>query len=498
MQQLFYITLDPEKALGIEDLLVSYHILYSEPSQLARAIAANGIDIKNFPKPSTVKINSTSKMLENPELIKYIHERAVGKPDILVFKNDEAIEHVCVKNDFNLINSSYLLNKKLENKVEFTKFVDGTNIFSQPDYEIFEKLSDLDYKTLEVKFGYEFIIQFIFGHSGNTTFFIDSEAKLKELQTKYPLRKGKVSKKIEGPSYTVNACITKVGIVIGGISEQITGIPELTSSLGGTVGNDFSCRHLTEELRKEIIEKTMQFGELLQKEGHRGIFGLDFVLDLVNREIYLIEANIRQVASASYASYLQRIHQITPIMLWHVLELLDFDFSSKFISVSEEDEEWINEAMHEFIDAKDKVAANIKINQPINASQVLFRNIQDYPVQVLDQFPSGVYRIRGRMPQESSDLEENKEYAAVYKLREDGWSTLCFEERGYNVTQIKGESGFIINTVSEKTLVEPIGEIGRIQFFESAFSSKDDKYINGWLMDTIKAVYENMRVIKIQ
>lgn len=496
MQQIFYITLDPEKALGIEDLIPSYHILYSEGSQLAIPIGDNGIDIKNFPKQSEAKINSTAKMLEDPNVIKYIKEQAHETPDILVFKNDEQIENVIATNGFHLLNSSSKLNKQLENKIEFAQFVDTAGVFKQPKYLIFEKLSDLNYQELSNTFGIEFVIQFMFGHSGNSTFFIENPDQLESLKKQYPLRKGKVSAKIEGPTYTVNACVTKLGIVIGGISEQITGIPELTSSKGGTVGNDYSQRHLDDNVRKDIVTKTMQFGELLQKAGHRGIFGLDFIIEQNTNELYLIEANIRQVASASYTSYLQRLNKKVPIMLWHVLELLDFDYLSKFDSLSEEDEEWINQGIAEFRDSQDKVSTNISNNPPMHASQVFFRNIHEYPVQILDQFPSGIYRMRGRMPDQSAELENKEKYLAVYRLREDGWSTLCLEQRGYNIIQAKEFEGFIINTVPEKTPVDVLGEIGRIQVLESAFGSKDDKFISGWMIDVVKCVYENTRVIK--
>lgn len=498
MQQIFYVTLDPERALGIEDLVPSYHILYSEGSQMAIPISNAGVDIKNFPKPLDVKMNSTSKMLENPEVINYIKEHAHEKPDILVFKNDEQIEKACEKNGFNLLNPSYKLGQDLENKLNFSKFVEEIGVFDQPEYEIFEKLSDLNYQNLSSKYGYEFVVQFIFGHTGSGTFFITNESELEQLKLKYPQRKGKVAKKISGPTYTINACITKLGIVIGGLSEQITGDELLTSSKGGTIGNDFSQRHLNDMLRNEIIEKTIKFGEALSRKGHRGIFGLDFIIEEKTEKVFIIEANIRQVASSTFASYLQRMNKQVPIMLWHVLELLDFNYEERFKCLNEEDEEWINSEISKFRLSNDKLSLNVHLNQPIFASQIFFRNTKEYPVQVLDQFPAGVYRMRGRMPEESSLLEnEEEKYLAVYRLREDGWSTLCLEMRGYNIAEAAQKEGFVIHCVPEKGSVDIHGEIGRIQLLQSAFSSKEDKNINGWIIDVVKCVYENIRTIKI-
>ncbi len=496
MHQIFYISLDPERAIGIEDLIPSYHILYSEGSQLAIPIANSGVNIKNFPKKHDEKINSTAKMLENPELKNYIQKHTHENPDILVFKNDETIENICKINNFHVINPSYKLGKELENKVNFTKFLDDIGVFEQPEYQLFEKFSELEYDNVTKKFGIEFIVQFIIGHTGSGTFFISSREQLDQLKSQYPLRKGKVSKKIDGFTYTANACITSVGVVIGGISEQITGIPDLTSSPGGTVGNDFSQRHLNDLLRTEIVTKTMEFAEILRAKGHKGIFGLDFIIEKNTNKIYLIEANIRQVSSSTFVSYIQRMNQIVPIMLWHALELVGFDFTHNFDSLSDVDEEWINNHITEFRLSNDKIGLNVKYNQPLNASQVLFRNTKPYPVQILDQFPSGIYRIRGRSPEDSSLLENDEKYISVYRLREDGWSTLCLEARGYNIMEAKTYEGFIVNTDPEKSIVETHGEIGRIQVLQSAFNTPEDKYVNGWMMDVINCVYENTRIIK--
>lgn len=498
MHQIFYVTMDPERALGVEDLLPSFHILYSEDSQLMNSISNHGIDITRFEKPEGAKVFNTSKLLEDKRVQDYISQNTHGTPDIVVFKNDEQTQEVAQKLGYNLLNPSRDLTKRLEgNKVEFSKFISKVNIFDYPEFEEFISLQTLDYSSIAQKFGSSFVIQFSFGMSGSGTFFINNEADLRDLQKKFPLRRGKVTRKIEGPTYTVNACITKLGVIIGGISEQITGIPSLTSSLGGTVGNDYSQRHISDEMRRDLVSKSMQFGEILRNEGHFGIFGLDFVLDLDKKKFYLIEANIRQVLSCGFTSYLQRDLKRMPIMLWHFLELLGHDYSQPFLSIDESSEAWINEEINKFKTSKFQLEYNIVNNSPINASQVFFRNIFDQNIKILEQFPAGIYRMRGRMPQESAAIEEESQnYPIVFKIKEDGWSTLCHIKRGYNILEAKLEDGFLINAAPEGAIIPPLGEIGRIQVLESAFSSKEGNTLNGWIMDTIRAVYENMRFEK--
>jgi hypothetical protein len=495
MHQIFYLTLDPEKALGIEDLIPSYHILHSEPSQLAESISYNGVDIANFPRPVDAQIYSTSKIFEDERVQKYIKEQSHGTPQVLVFKNDKHIEAIAKKLNYSLLNPSAELAKKIENKVYFSKFVESIGKFKIPEYKEFSKLSDLIYTELSNVFGSEFVIQFSYGHAGSSTFFIDSNTALDDLIDKYPLRQGKVVRKIYGVPYTVNACITEYGVVVGGISEQITGIERLTASAGGTVGNDFSQRHLDDFLRSELVTMAMEFGEILRKEGHKGIFGLDVMLDRKANSFYLIEANIRQVISCPFASYIQRDAKIVPIMLWHVLDLLGHDYTNEFLSMDEASHEWINEGLTKFKVTNDKLGYNIANNQPIQASQVFFRNINNKSVKMVDQFPAGIYRIRGRLPEESALIEDEKNYSAVYRMREDGWSTLCLIKNGYNVLQAKEEHGFLIQAMPEGAVIDELGEVGRIQFWESAFSSPEATNINGWISDVVDTVYENIRMV---
>lgn len=498
MLQLYYLTTNVDRALGVENLIPSYHIIHVQNSQLTIPISNAGVNIKSFPMTDSKGLVSSSKLLEDKSVLKYIEETTHNNPKILLFKNDSKITRLCDELGFTLLNPLSQNNKKFENKLSFSEYLDSQNYSNHPTYRKFDKLSDLNYTNVAKVFGPEFIVQFIFGHSGNNTFFIKSHIELEKLQKRYPSRQGKITQKIEGPTYTINACITSLGIVIGGISQQITGDPLYTSSPGGSIGNDFSQRHLTDYLRSELIEQTMALGNILQQHGHKGIFGLDFVLDVNKNKFYLIEANLRQVASCNFFSYLQQIKNQVPILLWHVLELINYDYEKRLDLIDEELEEMVHNGISKFRLSNDKMSLNLELNQPQYASEVIFRNTRDHRVKILDQFPAGIFRIRGRRPDESAMLEgEDEEYLDVYRLREDGWNTLCLKSRGYNIIDAKREDGFFVNFAPESSVIDPHGEMGRIQLLSSAFSSKNDTSLQGWINDTVNTIYENTRIIDL-
>lgn len=499
MHQIYYLCVDPEKALGVEDLIPSYHIIYSETSQLAHSITNKGASLLNPNIKKSSKSLSTADLFESEIVRNYVKSTSHGIPDILVFKNDKQITERAKNLGWNLLNPSFEVNKKFENKINFSKFLDEIELFSKPKYIVIDELSKASYEQLVKLYGTTFVLQFMLGHSGNSTYFIESREQFDELKTKYPKRKAKAVQKIEGIPYTVNACIVRGGVIVGGLTEQITGIEEFTSSKGSTVGNDFTQRHLDDFLRSEIISKTIEFGEILRKEGHKGIFGLDFIVNYQEKNIYLIEANIRQTASVPYTSYLQRMQLQMPIMLWHILELLDFDYTNRFDCMDDSFEEIINNEITSFRLANDKLDYNLDRNKPYKASQIFLRNNKSYDESVLEQFPSGIYRIRGRNPQEASLLEsEAEDYPAVYRLREDGWSTLCLINRGYNIIEARDEDGFLILSAAEKNIIQPFGEIARIQVLESAFGGNEDTKPSGWIYDVMNSIQENSRLIKFE
>ncbi len=496
MKQIFYITSDPERACGIEDLLPSFHIIYSDNSQIAFSIANEGVNIKNFITPYS---NSTEKLLALSDVKDYIKFLDNTESNVIVFKNSSEIESSAQSFNYNLLNVPYKLQKEIENKINIVNLFSNTKGILFPKYLIYDRLEDSDYNIVVSQLGTNIVIQFMFGHTGNSTFFVDNKDEFDLIKAKYPKRTVKISQRIIGPSYTTNAVVTPYGVVVGGISEQITGVAGFTASRGGTVGNDFSCRHLDDKTKKELIYQTMIIGEKIRDLGFFGGFGVDFVIDQGTNEIFTIEINARQTASMSYTSYLQRRYKIVPILMWHILVLLKHNFEDDIVLMKPEEQEWINDGICQFIRTNDKLEYNFHNNPNINASQIIFRNLYNYDQQVIEQFPSGLYRIRGRTPNESAMLEvDEEEYPAVFKLNENGWTNLCFVKRSHSILDIHNDEDFLIYFSGEKSVISPFGEIGRIQMLAPAFENKESTYLKGFIYDVVNCIKENSRLVRYE
>lgn len=207
--------------------------------------------------------------------------------NVIVFKNNAAIERYCKENNIALLNPPAELSEKIENKITqaelFKEFL--------PNYHV-TKVKDIQLPT-------PFVLQWAHAHSGEGTLYIEDTT---EIKNKFPERECRITKYIEGKTFTVNIVVGNT-IEVGNISEQITGLAPYTDNRFATVGNDWSAI----SPKKEITEMALRIGAKMKELGWKGLFGIDV---LQGDRLYLIEINARQPASATYESTLQKTNTI--------------------------------------------------------------------------------------------------------------------------------------------------------------------------------------------
>lgn len=217
---------------------------------------------------------------------------------ILVFKNSKQIEELATKKGFKLLNPSAALAETIENKVTQVSWL-GDLAKLLPPHKV-GLVKNISRDTTG-------ILQWAHSHTGGGTTHLEKELDLTSLQEKFPEREARVSKYIKGPMFTANVVVAKDKILVGNISYQITGIPPFTDNPFSTIGNDWSVPStiLTESHLQEFDRMAIAIGEKLQKEGWKGLFGVDIIYDEEGDKLFLIEINARQSASTTYESQLQ-------------------------------------------------------------------------------------------------------------------------------------------------------------------------------------------------
>jgi len=445
-KSIVYITRDVERAVGLlgehtpsrsaghpsggGDLLVVTNV-----SPLAEAMAQKyGKQVITVPRSrDRSRPVPTVDLLQNDFVQEKIQELSQDKkPHILVFKTSPQIESECERLGWKLLNPPYEAGTVLEEKIiqwRWLQTIVGAycNTPLRAEWQLPQtwtgQLKIRSYKELLSDLGSQPIVQFNRGHTGLGTFRFESEKQWEELQKKFPKREVKVSRWYEGEAYTVNAIVVRnnelgmrnqVGangrspVRIGSISKQLTGIPGCTDNPYATVGNDWSeGAKLPDEMKNKICSCARTIGSTLGERGYRGMFGIDVIATSEGR-VVLIEINPRQPASATMESQLQKERGEGSMMEWHVRALL----------------------------GNEELGITNNVPKSVNGFQLFFRNVENHPVRLKDEFTPG-----------------------RYKISEQG---IEFVEKAISVVEIQKGEVFAFS-VSKNETVKPGGELLRIQ-----------------------------------
>ncbi len=287
------------------------------------------------------------------------------------------------------------------------------------------------------------VIQYNRGHTGNNTIFIENDKDYAKERKKYRNRLARIAEFVEGDVYTLNACITRFGMVYGGISYQITGFKDLTSRKGGTIGNDWKYpKKISPKNQKKIQEILKKVEKEMLSAGYRGMLGVDFIITPKQR-IYLIEINARQPASTPMHTKLMLNEEFIPLQAFHFAEFL-FKEDIGFIR-------FLNRYFHKgladtnisrYIEEQNKLATI-----PIDASQIFIRNTKKKKQEIIENIDQGIYMLHGNR---------------FIKTGE-----------GYNIQDIiPGE--YLVLATKIGQLVSPDHEVTRIQTLDGVINKSGD------------------------
>ncbi len=235
-----------------------------------------------------------------------------------------------------------------------------------------------DYRDLQktcekAGLGNDLVLQSAFGDSGHTTFFIKSEADFRRHEHEI-IGQGeiKIMKRIDCRGSAIEACATKKGTIVGPLMTELVGFKELTPYRGGWCGNEILSTAFPPKIRQKARELTFKFGEQLRKEGYRGYFELDFLIDKKTNDIWLGELNPRITGASSMTNHAAFAHADAPLFLFHLLEFSRKKFD---LDVEELNARW---ADHNMIDSW---------------SQMVIKHTEDSVDIATDVPETGIYRM---------------------------------------------------------------------------------------------------------
>jgi len=275
-------------------------------------------------------------LLEHKEVIDYIeHRGSGGKAVFLMF--DHETERLCKELGLDIWFPSAELRQRMDDKIETVRIGNSAGVPSVPNVlakvESYEQL-----REISKELGQHLVLQSAFGDSGKTTYFISDEDDWNKCSGEVSNEpETKIMKRVNCRGAAIEACTTKCGTIVGPLMTELVGFKELTPYKGGWCGNEIFADAFTQEIRDEARNYTFAFGEALRKEGYRGYFELDFLIDLDTDELYLGELNPRVTGASSMTNHAAFAHADAPLFLFHLLEFCGVDFD---IDIEELNERW--------------------------------------------------------------------------------------------------------------------------------------------------------------
>jgi biotin carboxylase len=275
-------------------------------------------------------------LLGHKEVGDWVKGRGPGKAVFLMF--DEETEQLAAELGLEVAFPSAALRTRLDSKIETTRIANEAGVPSVPNvlgrartYAELTALAD------GAGLGRDLVVQTPYGDSGQTTFFVRSEADWHEHADALAAEELKVMKRINPREAAIEGVITRHGTLVGPLMTELAGFPELTPYGGGWCGNDVFSTVLSEAHRRQARAHARAMGERLREEGYRGYFELDFLADADSGELYLGELNPRVTGASSMTNVTAVAYGDMPLFLFHLLEFMDVDYE---IDVEELNASW--------------------------------------------------------------------------------------------------------------------------------------------------------------
>ena len=362
-------------------------------------------------------------LLSHKDVIDTIQRRG-GKPVVTFLIFDEKTEEICKEIGIDIWFPKAKLRARCDNKMETVRIGNKAKVASVPNTLGPAKTwGELVASAQKAGIGTDLVVQTAFGDSGHTTFFISNEDEYnrhaKEIQAEDEV---KIMKRINCRGATMEAVATRSGTLVGPLLTEVVGKRELTPYEGGWCGNEIFPGAFSERIRTKARDMAYRFGSQLVKEGYRGYFDLDFLIDEKDGEVYLGELNPRICGASSITNHSAFAYADAPLFLFHLMEFSGLKYK---IDVEELNERW---AQKNFIDSW---------------SQVVIKTADKNVDIVTNAPPTGIYRMSDdgnvsydRFDFDRQSIESEKE---AFFLRIAGPGDYCYEGTDLGILITRGQ-----------------------------------------------------------
>ncbi len=265
-------------------------------------------------------------LLTHQETQDFMGTQAAGGYMLAVMFDDET-QKLARKLKLKIALPPYKLRNQLDSKIVTTQLGNEAGVASVPNVlgmaKSYEELCAL---AKSAKLGSDLVVQTPYGDSGKTTFFVASESDWDTNAENMVDEELKVMKRIDPRCGTVEAVATRHGTLVGPIMTELVGHKELTPYKGGWSGNEVFTSAVDAAQRAKLVDMVQRFGNRLYKEGYKGTFCIDYLIDKNDGEMYLGELNPRISGASPITNLITQKYGGAPLLMFHLLEFMNVDY----------------------------------------------------------------------------------------------------------------------------------------------------------------------------
>ncbi len=253
-------------------------------------------------------------------------QRGAGPGKLVLVMFDARTEAIAHELGLEIAHPAAALRKRLDSKIVTTHLGNRAGVPSVPN--VLARASsweEVSQAAVSAGLGNDLVIQAPYGDSGRTTFFVRSEADWDGCAAKIGYDEIKIMRRINHVPGTLEAVATRRGTLVGPLQVDLTGHDDLTPYKGGWCGNDVYPDPFSTAQRVQVRAMARALGDELMREGYRGAFCVDFLIDSDSGEVYLGELNPRVSGASPLTNLITAHYGGVPLFLFHLLEFMDVD-----------------------------------------------------------------------------------------------------------------------------------------------------------------------------
>ncbi|MCA4727293.1 biotin carboxylase [Mycolicibacterium fortuitum] len=344
---LYFISPTPFNLLGIDDWVRNFfYLTYFDcfEGEHPRVFVPRRRDRIDFGSMGDV----CNHLLRDPETLDFIAQRGSGGKACFVML-DEETQALAHEAGLDVIHPPVELRNRLDSKLVMTQLADEAGVPSVPHVTgrvgSYDELCAL---AQEAGLGDDLVVEAAYGTAGSGTFFVRGQRDWDHCAVGLVgQQQVKVMKRIRNVEVCLEGTVTRHGTVIGPPMTSLVGYPELTPRKGGWCGNDIWRGALPPSQTHTARAMVRKLGDVLGRQGYRGYFEVDLLLDLDSDELYLGEVNPRLSGVSPMTNLTTEAFADIPLFLFHLLEYMDVDYELDIEQINDcwergygEDEVW--------------------------------------------------------------------------------------------------------------------------------------------------------------